>query len=268
MTIESSPADAGLFSAEQLDAYRRDGYLVRENLLSATEVETLRGASLQVDASATALAQHGKTYFLDGNRFVDVGIRTLQFEHSEGSQALRVVEPVHDLASAFEALVDDPRLVGPMQQIIGAAPLSLWTSKLNFKPAGIGSGFGWHQDSPYWIHDSEDVDRLPNVLVAFDEARVDNGALQVVRGSHTQGCLPGRADGSQLEGFYTHDDYIDPEACVTLCMPAGSAVFFDPHLIHGSGPNHSEDERRAIILTYQPGGGVLLKSKEARLVRN
>ncbi len=251
-------------SKAELAAYRRDGYLVRESVFSCTEVEALQDAAVTAAERAIELVEQGETYHLDGNRFVDVAFRTLQFEHQPESEALRVVEPIHDLVPAFSALVDDPRLVRPIQQIIGATSLSLWTSKLNFKPACGGSGFGWHQDSPYWIHDSDDVDRLPNVFVAFDDAREDNGALRVVRGSHTQGCLPGRADGSQLEGFYTHEDYIDSENCVTLVMAAGSAVFFDPHLIHGSGPNQSKDERRAIILTYQPGGGVLLKSKEAR----
>lgn len=261
MRERSTAAEEALSDAE-LARYRRDGFLVRTGVFSGDELERLREAAVSVNRLALSQVAQGQTYFLDGNRFVDVGYRTLQFEHQRDSGTLRVIEPVHDLAPEFHALVSDSRLVQPMQQVIGSKALSLWTSKLNFKRAGEGSGFGWHQDSPYWIHDSDDVDRLPNVFVAFDDARVDNGALRVVRGSHKQGCLPGRADGSQLEGFYTHEDHVKPERCVTLSMPAGSVVFFDPHLIHGSGPNTSAHDRRAIILTYQPGGGVLLKSKE------
>lgn len=254
--------DSNAFSEAELDAYRRDGYLVRSNVFSTCEVSQFISAAASVSSLAKELVTEGKTYFLDGNRFVDVGFRTLQFEHQPGSEALRVIEPVHDVAPEFSALASDPRLTVPMQQIIGAKDLSLWTSKLNFKQAGQGSGFGWHQDSPYWIHDSDNVDLLPNVFIAFDDADERNGALKVVRGSHAEGCLPGRADGSQLEGFYTNDAYIEPEHCRTLSMNAGSAVFFDPHLIHGSDPNESASERRAIILTYQPGGGALLKSKQ------
>ena len=29
------------------------------------------------------------------------------------------------------------------------------TAKLNFKHPRVGSGFGWHQDAPYWFHDSD-----------------------------------------------------------------------------------------------------------------
>jgi len=44
-------------------------------------------------------------------------------------------------------------------------------------------------------------------------------------------------------------------------VPAGSAIFFDPFLIHGSGPNESSRSRRAIIATYQPVDRLTLKSK-------
>jgi ectoine hydroxylase-related dioxygenase (phytanoyl-CoA dioxygenase family) len=37
-------------------------------------------------------------------------------------------------------------------------------------------------------------------------------------------------------------------------MPAGSLIFFHPHSVHGSEPNRSARERRALVLTYQPGG--------------
>jgi ectoine hydroxylase-related dioxygenase (phytanoyl-CoA dioxygenase family) len=43
-------------------------------------------------------------------------------------------------------------------------------------------------------------------------------------------------------------------------VPAGSLIFFDPHLVHGSQPNRSPLPRRAIVLTYQPAGFPMLKS--------
>jgi ectoine hydroxylase-related dioxygenase (phytanoyl-CoA dioxygenase family) len=54
---------------------------------------------------------------------------------------------------------------------------------------------------------------------------------------------------------------------VALEVPAGSLVFFDPHIVHGSGPNTSEAPRRALILTYQPAGHPTLKSRQIRNIR-
>ncbi len=210
------------------------------------------------------LSERGRTYHLDGKRFVDVDHVTVQFEHAPGSQQVRVIEPVHELDDRFDALVDDTRIVRPMCGLIGRERVALWTAKLNLKVAGNGSGFGWHQDSPYWIHDCTHVDLLPNVMVAFDDAGEANGCLRVVRGSHRQGCLPGTSDGTQLGGFFTSPDHFDESQQVALEVPAGSLIFFSPHAVHGSQPNQSARPRRAIVLTYQPGDQPMLKNGRVR----
>ncbi len=183
--------------------YEHDGFLVRKNVFDMGEIARLRQAAERAANLAHELSEEGRTYILDGKRFVDSGYVTIQFEHAASSEAIRVIEPVHQLDSGLEALIDDPRMVEPMRQLVGSENIALWTDKLNLKRPYEGSGFGWHQDSPYWLHDSTHVDLLPNVLLAFDDATEANGCLRVIRGSHTRGCLPGISDGSQLGGFYT-----------------------------------------------------------------
>lgn len=246
--------------------WRDDGYFVREQVFTLAEVEGFRSAAESACASICRLAIDGRAYTLDGNRFVDINHLTLQYEHQQQAQIpvkreqVRVIEPVHELDARFASLVADLRLVEPMRPLVGASKVGLWTAKLNMKYPQAGSGFRWHQDSPYWIHDSDDVDHLPNVFVAFDDATPDNGCLRLVRGSHTRGCLRGLADGSQLEGFFTHPDEVDETQIVAPQLKAGSALFFSPHIVHGSLPNRSLTPRRAIIVTYQRAGLPELKS--------
>jgi phytanoyl-CoA hydroxylase len=259
MMSERAVSEFELSTGELAD-YRRDGYLIRERLFSPGEVAGFQQAAEVASAEAVRRCDEGRTYLLDGKRFVDVDHMTVQFEHSPGSELVKVIEPVHELAPAFDDLVDDPRIVEPMKQLVGSDRVALWTDKLNLKRPREGSGFGWHQDSPYWVHDCDHVDQLPNVLIAFDDASVDNGCFRVIRGSHTLGCLPGTTDGTQLGGFYTDPGSFDESAQVAMEVPAGSAVFFDAHAVHGSLPNHSDLPRRAIVLTYQPGGFPMLKS--------
>lgn len=262
MSEQHSPAYS--LSAEELFKYQRDGFLIRTDVFDKEELVVLRAAVEAAVAHATELCEQGETYHLDEKRFVDIGFMTVQFEHCPGSNTVRVIEPVHQLHPRLEALVDDMRIVAPMRSIIGQEHLSVWTNKLNLKRAGEGSGFGWHQDSPYWIHDSDHVDLLPNVYLAFDDADESNGCLKVIRGSHQRGCLPGTDDGSQLGGFFTSPDCYDEADEVLMAVPSGSLVFFDPHSIHGSAPNHSDQARRAIIMTYQPGDHPMLKTGEVR----
>lgn len=259
-------------SNEELGYYKTHGYFARRGVFTAKECEQLRFAADAVEAKALALADEGgdgraiTNYCLDGNRFVDIDHITAQFEHECDTGRLRVVEPVNDLSPELDALIDDPRLWEPMRHLVDSESLSLWTAKLNLKHSNIGSGFGWHQDAPYWIHDCSHVHRLPNVMVLFDDATEENGCLRFIPGSHIHGCLPGCEDGRQLAGFYTNPDAIDLSAQTPVVAPAGSVVFFDPFIVHGSGPNRSKHPRRAMIVTYQPGGYPALKSGLVRPV--
>ncbi len=251
---------------EEASAWARDGYFVREASFTPDECNTLIAAAERAAADASARVSMGETYLLDGKRFVDCEHVTVQFEHSPGSEDIKVIEPVNAFDPAFEALIDDPRITAPIRGLLTAETLSLWTAKLNLKRPGVGSGFGWHQDSPYWIHDHDDVDHLPNVMVTFDDADAANGALAILIGSHRNGCLPGTDDGSQLGGFYTDPAAIDGAAEVVIEAPAGSLIFFSPHIVHGSRPNKSARPRRAMVITYQSGLRPTLKSRSLREV--
>ena len=126
--------------------------LIRRSARSFARRQSERATMLRL---RTALESIRRDYRLDGNRFVDVQHVTVQFEHGANARLLRVVEPVNDVEPVFDQLIDDARLCGPMKQLVPSERLGLWTAKLNFKHPRVGSGFGWHQDAPYWIHDSD-----------------------------------------------------------------------------------------------------------------
>ena len=253
-------------AAEQTH-YHRHGYFTRTSQFTPAELDDLRSAVQRIQARIDDLARNGTTYVLDGKRFVDSNGTTIQFEHETGSQTLRVIEPAHLHDARIEALIDDERLVLPMQALVGTPELALWTVKLNIKSPRHGSGFGWHQDSPYWMHDCDHVDQLPNVMLLLDEQTENNGCFRIIPGSHAHGILPGTNDGTQLGGFFTDPQCFDAATAHAMVLPAGSLVFFDPHVIHGSQPNNSDQPRRALIFTYQPGGYATLKLGDHRPVR-
>jgi len=136
--------------------------------------------------------------------------------------------------------------------------------KINLKRPRKGSGFRWHQDSPYWTHACDHVDLLPNVLISLDDPDEENGCFRVVRGSHREGCLPGIQDDTTLGVLFTDPDHFDEANQVPAIVPAGSLVFFNPHAVHGSEPNVSERPRRAMVLTYQPAGNRMFKIDATR----
>jgi len=265
VAVEACGAAAGLaISAGEAEQYAREGYFVREAAFSEGELAGLREAAERVVERAAGGTAAGRGYEIDGNRYVDNAVETVQYEHRTGSATIRVIEPFHHLHPRFEALLDDPRIVAPMRGILGTDRVALWTDKINLKRPREGSRFRWHQDSPYWTHASDDVDRLPNVMLALDDASEHNGCFRVVPGSHRQGCLPGIRDDTRIGVLFTDPSAFDESRQVLLEVPAGSLVFFSPHIVHGSQPNASDAPRRAMVLTYQPGDRPMFKRPGTR----
>ncbi len=254
-------------SPEEKAHYEREGYLVREAVFTPEEVELLRQGAEAVRRRASEAVAAGVHYRVDGNRYVDAVEATVQYEHRPGSTELRVVQPFHHLDRRLDRLIEDARLVEPMHGILGCDRIALFTDKLNLKPAREGSGFGWHQDSPYWAPEASHLDRLPNVMIALDDADRDNGCLRVIPGSHRRGLLPGRTGPGQLDGLFTDPTCFDVRREFAVEVPAGSAIFFAAHLVHGSEPNRSPRPRRAVVITYQPEGFPMFRRGTARPVR-
>jgi len=213
---------------------------------------------------ARTTASADDDYRIDGNRYVEAAEATVQFEHGAGSETIRVIEPFHHLDPVFEAFVADPRLVVPLCGVLEADRIALWTDKINLKRPREGSGFRWHQDSPYWSHVCGHCDQLPNVMITLDDADRDNGCFRLVPGSHAQGFLPGLDDGTALGPLFTDPAHFDERAAWLAELPAGSLVVFDAHTVHGSEPNRSDRPRRAIVLTYQPADHPMFKTDGTR----
>jgi hypothetical protein len=260
---DARPSRHYLSDAERR-AYRDDGFFVRRSVFAAAELEQLREVAERVVEQAGRASQAGNAYAIDGNRYVDFDASTLQFEHAQESKTIRVIEPFHCLDPVFDALIDDPRLTEPLCGLTESDGVSLWTDKINLKRPREGSRFRWHQDSPYWTHACSHVDLLPNVMIALDDADESNGCFRVIRGSHRRGCLPGIEDDTTLGVLFTDPAHFDEADQVPAIVPAGSLVFFNPHTVHGSLPNTSDQARRAMVITYQPADQPMFKLEGVR----
>jgi ectoine hydroxylase len=257
--------DYRLTPAEQR-AYREDGFFVRNAVFSRAEIQELRDAVERCAQIVERAAQRGgEQYKIDGNRYVEAGGSTIQFEHAPGSETVRVVEPFHHLDERIDRLIDDGRFVDPARDLCESDRVSLFTDKLNLKRPLEGSRFRWHQDSPYWAHFFSDVDHLPNLMLALDNATIENGCLRIVRGSHRNGMLPGLEGEGQLGPLFTDPSHFDAADGVPAVLAAGDMLFFHPSTVHGSEPNTSDRLRRAFLFTYQPGSGRMFKVDAKRV---
>mgnify|MGYP002032347311 FL=1 len=101
----------------------------------------------------------------------------------------------------------------------------------------------WHQDSGRLNLELEG-DPRPRVSlkVGFfltDTSKPGHGNFCIVPGSHRRNELEMPQDGVS-----------DPEDALAVCVPPGTAVFFDRRLWHSGSPNHSDLARKVLFYGY------------------
>jgi hypothetical protein len=246
---------AALTSAER-EQYERDGFVVRDGVLDDAELDELRTAC---ETLCVRLANHS-----NDARKVDVS----QFYVFETDEQLNVmikwepddrgviqgVEPLAHLDPTLERYGLHPALAEPARALLDVDDIALYTEKLNVKRRGVGGAYALHRDLPYWLPDADDAHHMITALLALDDSRADNGALEVLPGSHLIADPPFKQSELEFERNELDPDRMDTSAMIPVEMVAGSAVFFGPMLIHRSSANRGSTDRRALLYTYQRAG--------------
>ena len=88
-------------------------------------------------------------------------------------------------------------------------------------------------------------------MIAVDSAKLNNGCLEVLKGSHHLGrldhSLAGDQSGADPERVQIAMKYFER---VKVELEPGDTLFFHCNLLHCSGQNHSPDPRWAMICCY------------------
>ena len=126
----------------------------------------------------------------------------------EYAKVRRLYEPCTHYAT-FRALSESKELLDVIEQLLGPN-LFFHLSKVNMKPAKLGSVVDWHQDLTYYpLTNTDSV----TVLFYLDDADASNGCLQVIpRAQH-------RVMDHTLKGFF--------QGCVTEPVDASKAVYVE-----------------------------------------
>ncbi|KAJ8407050.1 hypothetical protein AAFF_G00287260 [Aldrovandia affinis] len=111
----------------------------------------------------------------------------------------------------------------------------------------------WHQDMRYWGVAGGPV---LSAWLALDDSLKDNGALQVIPGSHCSGVLPHRQSphsGNMLSvNQEIPEELVQTDKAVLCPLLAGQMSVHDGLLIHGSDPNMSGRRRCGFVMRFVP----------------
>jgi ectoine hydroxylase-related dioxygenase (phytanoyl-CoA dioxygenase family) len=212
---------------EHLIAFERDGYFVIPHLFATDEIDILKTIAERDLPSSRVLTKQDQ----DGNK--------ISLKMWNGAS-----EDIYGLFSRNERIV---RVVEP---ILGAA-VYLYSAKMILKEAREGGAWEWHQDYGYWYANKCLTPAMASCMIAVDRNEVENGCLQVLRGSHRLGRLDHERQGEQ--------SVADPERVEVaqrifelayVSLEPGDALFFHCNLLHRSDANKSEKRRWSFICSY------------------
>jgi ectoine hydroxylase-related dioxygenase (phytanoyl-CoA dioxygenase family) len=125
----------------------------------------------------------------------------------------------------------------------------LWGSNFFIKEPHTASTVGWHQDAYYWPLDPHES---ITVWLAFDDSTVENGAMEVIPGSHRAGLLKHvrRGETDSVLTLECERGQFREDRAVPVTLRAGEASIHDDMLVHGSPPNRSSTRRAGLTIRY------------------
>lgn len=218
----------------QKEAYRDQGYLFFPNLLTAQEVEILRGA-------CPALIER------DGP----------EIKRDTPDAPPKLVYAPHVLDPSFEALSRLPRILRTVEQLLEDRAY-VYQSRINLKLPFAGDAWSWHQDYSAWYR-GDGMPRPHAIMTAvfLHDCTPANGPLLVIPKSHTNDVEEVLAREADVPGYAIQRvttevirDLAEKTSIEDLSGPAGSVAFIHPTLMHGSAPNLTPWPRSIYYINY------------------
>jgi len=159
---------------------------------------------------------------------------------------------VHLLFPWAHELVTHPRILDAVEDILGP-DLLCWATNLFTKEAHDPAFVSFHQDATYWGLDPADV---MTAWVALSDCPVNSGPMKFVPGSHHKQLA--HHDTFHADNLLTRGQEIEvavdeaTAATATVILKAGEMSLHHVMVVHGSGPNESDDRRIGLAIRYVP----------------
>ncbi|MBY8974485.1 phytanoyl-CoA dioxygenase family protein [Rhodobacteraceae bacterium NNCM2] len=220
---------------KDLADFARDGFLIRDRIISDDLVEMLRGemAALFEGRYASGLIPDEVNW-----RPGDSAHVTRQICNGwKASPRLASVVLAPEVGRAVSFLNDWPGARIAQDNV-------LWKPPAGDRPGGA---LGMHQDSAYAGFAT--LPLMCTVWIALDDVTREGGSMVFARGSHRWAHHP------PAEAFHDPKDYLaefraagGSEAdLVPVVVPKGGGSIHHGWLWHGSGPNHGQTPRRSVV---------------------
>ena len=228
---------------DQLDFYEKNGFLIFESFFFREEVEKFQEELDRLRKTETA--EDNPEYFLEPS-----------------SREVRSIFNIHRTNELFRKLSCDKLILKIVTQLLNS-PVYIHQSRINYKPGFDGKEFYWHSDFETWhMEDGMPRMRAISCSITLTDNNEFNGPLMLIPGSHQNyiSCA-----GETPEDHFKHSlkkqEYGvpspnilkklgDQNGIVSFKEKAGSVIFFECNIMHGSNGNISPWPRSNIFYVY------------------
>lgn len=236
-----------LLTDDQIRAFHEQGYVVLDGVLTDEELAPIEEVYQQFMEGGVPDM---------GRDFCDMsGPYTRAFEDFQIVNAVlpRVYRP------ELQGNVYEQRAASISRQLLGADATLDYDQFLAKRPMKGGAQFAWHQDLGYWPSTPQFDTLTATCSLALDDARDDNGCLQVAPGTHKEPKLrPHRPmiktstiGGEREESHTLAVELEESDQRVSLPVKRGSVSVHNERILHGSPGNQSERWRRTYIIAFR-----------------
>ena len=236
------PAD-GPFDSSALAGHESRGFTIIDNFLNASEVMSCRE---ELDRLSRDPAMR------DSGRVI----------RERGTDEVRSVFDVHRRGDVVAELIRDGRILDRARQLLGS-DVYIHQSRINSMPGFKGTGFYWHSDFETWhAEDGLPVPRAVSCSITLTENYPFNGSLMVMPGSHKRfvQCVGATPDDNYTSSLVAQEVGVPRREDVTRMAAefgidqftgaAGTALWFDSNVMHGSGNNITPYPRSNLFLVF------------------
>ena len=255
-----------MLSAQQVEAYHRDGFLVVEGFASAEACADLRRRAVEIvhewePSGERTVFTTDEQERASNREFLSSGGTTWCFFEEEAFGAdgelrqtkelsiNKIGHAMHDLDPVFERFTYTPQLAEVVADI-GLTDALVLQSMYIFKQPSIGGEVTCHQDATFLYTDPISV---TGFWFALEDATLENGCLWAAPGGHRTGlrqlfkrtgAMTDR-DGTVIETLDPTPLPTPPDELVPLEVAAGTMVVLNGLLPHWSDANRSGASRHA-----------------------
>jgi phytanoyl-CoA hydroxylase len=228
---------------EQLDFFFENGYVNCGKVLDDTELQTMR-------------AEYDQVFKIAEEKGGATNLAASKNGEAPTQKRMLQIMNVCERNIHFRKLLYHSKILDIVQDLIGPN-IMLFHDQALYKPAFTGGAVFWHQDNAYWQCVPAN---LVSCWMTLDDAFRDNGAMQVIPGSHLK---PARHDAAKSTDRLKETE-VDESKAVVVDVPAGGCMIHHCQTLHYTAPNTTDKQRRAFAIHFMPFG---TRGREKEIMR-